>query len=701
MAQSTSLKTEKMNLSTIFDQKLGNIKKFKYLQSISAILIGLICVHPLLAQPATSCTPTENQGKLSEQGKICVQKIIFDGMSLAQLKNRLENTQADNNCFYQNQYREMNYSQSDSDHHNIKIALKRVYQYQQNGNIRKSACQENLRKAHADSTHPNDCNSNNLIPFVDTIVQTRINNGRIAILEIGQNITAEQIQATKNNITRCYIDNKYINSGAMIPDQEVIGDGIIVMRIIEGWLADVQIENETNLHLSADYVKRRLKLKRDKQGHLNMNDLQGRLQMMQQNPIFQQITGKIAPGEEPGEGILKVTVIEEDNPFYLGYRFNNYRHPSLGSYRGTLELGYRNLIGWGDTLSAHYGINEGSSYDASDWGFTDAFSDYSVNYSVPFPQYLTNYDTTLSLRWNKSDSDVVTEPFDELGVKSDSETWSVSLRQPFYQSYPPPDPAPKIFKQFAVALTLENRQNTTYLENQPFSFSRGAVDGETEYAAIRISPEYVGRSQYNVFAFYNTFSFGTSLLGTTLNEKFIDDGFSSWLGQFQWFGGLRQWGLFKQSPRLHDSRLLGRINLQLADQQLLSLEKFAIGGHATVRGYRESQLIRDNGINASLEWHLPIGHFPISGFSQPGEGDLYLIPFFDYGIGWNSGTDWNKGTPKDISSAGLGLRWSPLKNIQAQIYWAQALRNIDTPDNQEKDLQDNGLHFEINIGWRF
>lgn len=679
----------------MYYQKLFIHKHIKYLQSISAILIGLIYVHPLPAQPATSCTPTENQGKLSEQGQFCVQKIILDGMSLAQLKNRLEETQTDN-CFYQNQYREMN-SQS-TDYHNVKKALKRVYQ--ENPNLSKSACQENIRKAHADSTHPNDCNSNNLGQLVDTIVQTRINNSRIAILEIGQNITAEKIQETKNNITRCYIDNKYINSGAMIPDQEVIGDGMIVMRIIEGWLADVQIENEQNLHLSADYVKRRLKLKQDKQGHLNMNDLQGRLQMMQQNPIFQQITGKIAPGEEPGEGILKVTVIEEDKPFYLGYRFNNYRHPSLGAYRGTLELDYRNLLGWGDTLSAHYGINEGSSYDASDWGLTDAFSDYSVNYSIPFPQYLTDYDTTLSLRWNKSDSDVVTEPFDELGVNSDSETWSVSLRQPFYQSYPPPDPAPKIFKQFAVALTLEKRQNTTFLENQPFSFSRGAVNGETEYAAIRLSPEYVGRSQYNVFAFYNTFSFGTNLLGSTLDEKV---GFSSWLGQFQWFGGLRQWDLFKQTPNLHNSRLLARINLQLADQQLLSLEKFPIGGHATVRGYRESQLIRDNGINASLEWHLPIGHFPISRLSQPGEGDLYLIPFFDYGKGWDSGTDWNddKNRPKDISSAGLGLRWSPLKNIQAQIYWAQALKNIETPKNQEKDLQDDGLHFEISIGWQF
>ncbi len=649
---------------------------------IFAVVMGLLGTHPLFAQ-ATGTPSADNEGRLSTKAQLYVRKFVFDGMSLARLKKRPENNPTQK-CFDENKYREFSQSR-DGD---AKKALSRVYR--ENREALKYACRENIRKAH---THHTDCDDKK--QSINKIIQTRIDNHRIAILDINRQMTAEEIQDTKNKITRCYIENKYINSGAMIPDQEIKNDGIIVIRIIEGWLAQVKVENENDLHLSSRYVNRRLKFTGDEQGHLNMNDLQGRMQIMQQNPLFKQVIGKIAPGDELGEGILKVTV-KETKPLHLGFRFNNYRHPSVGAYRGALELSYRNPLGLGDALSANVGLTEG-------------LNDYSLNYSVPFPQYLTNYDTTLSLGFNKSDSDVVTEPFNKLGVQSDSETLSVSLRQPLYKSYPPSDDRdnPNPYQEFAVALTLEKRKNTTFLEDKPFSFSRGALNGETEYAVIRLSPEYVRRTPHNVIAFYNTFSFGTDALSPTIDKNIIDNRFVTWLGQFQWFGRVSQLEKFNQTGQfnwlkqswlgshLWESRLLFRTNIQLADEQLFSLEKFPIGGHASVRGYRESQMIRDNGLTASLEWLMPIGHLPFGSLSEPGEGKIELIPFIDYGRGWNN--DDSTPVPKDISSVGLGLRWLPTKNTHVQVYWAKALRNIDNPENQEHDLQDEGLHFEINF----
>ncbi len=435
-----------------------------------------------------------------------------------------------------------------------------------------------------------------------------------------------------------------------------------------------------------------------------MNDLQERLQIMQQNPRFRQVVGRVAPGDELGEGILKAQV-GEATPYQLGFRFNNYRHPSVGAYRGAVELNNDNLLGFGDALSLRYGITEG-------------LSDYAIHYSVPFPLPLLKYDTTLSLGFNKSDSEVVTEPFSTFGVKSDTETWSLGLRQPLYKSYPPAtDPEnPNPYKEWAIGIRLEKRRNTTFLEGEPFSFSRGALNGQTEYAAMRLSSEWLNKSQYNVLAAHGTLSFGTGALDPTIDEKLIDKHFRTLLLQVQWFGRLEQWLKRKRhrselnqaesdpllSPfwaRIRESNILFRTNIQWTDQdnELIPLEKFSIGGHASVRGYRESELLRDKAITATLEWRLPLGHLPVYGISEPGDGKMHLIPFYDYGKGWH-----NEGPgsiPKNISSAGIGLQWTPIKNLYTELYWARKFRNIRRHADDEYDLQDESIHFEVSFKW--
>ena len=55
-----------------------------------------------------------------------------------------------------------------------------------------------------------------------------------------------------------------------------------------------------------------------------------------------------------------------------------------------------------------------------------------------------------------------------------------------------------------------------------------------------------------------------------------------------------------------ESHLILRASTQLASDALLAMEKFVVGGHATVRGYRENQFVRDNGFAASAELRFPL-----------------------------------------------------------------------------------------------
>jgi hemolysin activation/secretion protein len=118
-----------------------------------------------------------------------------------------------------------------------------------------------------------------------------------------------------------------------------------------------------------------------------------------------------------------------------------------------------------------------------------------------------------------------------------------------------------------------------------------------------------------------------------------DGTFASWLGQLQWVGRLPE--------RFRSTEMLFRADLQLARDPLLPLEQFAVGGSRTVRGYRQNQLLRDNGFATSIELRIPLLR------GQLGRDLLQLAPFADLGGAWNEA---KTGGPKTLASVGLGLR---------------------------------------------
>jgi hemolysin activation/secretion protein len=175
------------------------------------------------------------------------------------------------------------------------------------------------------------------------------------------------------------------------------------------------------------------------------------------------------------------------------------------------------------------------------------------------------------------------------------------------------------------------------------------------------------------------------LLGATINAGAVPDGhFFAWLGQFQWVR--RLWDT--------DSQLILRSDLQVAADPLLPLEKLAIGGAATVRGYRENVFVRDNGWVSSLEFRIPIFRLPLPWISQGAQdGWVQLAPFFD--AGWSTNTDDDTPSPKTIYSAGLGLRWDPSPWVHSELYWGYPFKEVEDPI-AEHDLQDDGIHFALN-----
>ncbi len=232
---------------------------------------------------------------------------------------------------------------------------------------------------------------------------------------------------------------------------------------------------------------------------------------------------------------------------------------------------------------------------------------------------------------------------------------------------------------------MDKRENYTTLFGNPFSFTPGVKDGErTKASILRVSQEWMQRSMSRVLVINSRFSFGLDTMDATILDNYEMDGdFTAWLFQAQ---------LLERIKPLNSVILLG-VNLQLTDDSLLPMEKFAIGGALSIRGYRENQITTDNGLTGSLEWRIPTFKLKVWRLSKAtGDGLIHLCSFFDYGNGWNS--DNSKVDPHIMYSAGLGLRWTINDKINMVIYKGFPLRKAPEPSSH--DMQDDGLHFQFN-----
>src|SRR5207302_7666660 len=62
----------------------------------------------------------------------------------------------------------------------------------------------------------------------------------------GRQLTSEDLEDARRALTRAYVDRGYINSGAVLPDQDV-ADGVILFELVEGRLDQIRLKGNTRL----------------------------------------------------------------------------------------------------------------------------------------------------------------------------------------------------------------------------------------------------------------------------------------------------------------------------------------------------------------------------------------------------------------------------------------------------------------------
>jgi hemolysin activation/secretion protein len=134
-----------------------------------------------------------------------------------------------------------------------------------------------------------------------------------------------------------------------------------------------------------------------------------------------------------------------------------------------------------------------------------------------------------------------------------------------------------------------------------------------------------------------------------------------------------------------ETLVLLRSNLQLADRPLVPLVQFGLGGLESVRGYPQDELLVDNGLLLTGEARIPIFR------TGDRNGVLHIVPFLDYGYGWNQRHRVVDGS-NHLFAAGLGLRWQWSDRINARIHWGVPILSTD---DQSAGFDDSQIFFAV------
>lgn len=487
-------------------------------------------------------------------------------------------------------------------------------------------------------------------------------------------INADDIEQARQDLTIFYVSQGFINSGAVVPDQEG-ADGVITFQLVEGRLTGIKLTG--NFWFRPWWLRN--EIWRGAGRPLNFNRLKQSLQLLRQNATISQINAELEPGGVPGESILDVK-IKDSQPFRLALELTNKRPPSVGAEILQVRATDLNLTGHNDPFEIVYGIAHSNGADTFE-GFDFSGLD-NVDASYTFP--VTPWATTLQLHASKSDTGIIEEPFVALDINSKLEQYGATLRQPLYQT---------LNNELALSVTAEKRRSVSFLLGQRFSLSPGEVDGVAQVFVLRIAQEFVNRSQLHVLALRSTFNIGLDAFDATDSGMKPNWDFFSWLGQAQY---IRR--LFNT-----DNLLVARLNGQFANNRLFNLEQFVLGGSDSVRGYRENQILRDNGVFGSVEVRIPI---PVL-YTKERNPIFTVAPFVDVGSGWNTidngfvrntgggTTTSNDRQMETLASTGLGLIVNPCKHASAVVYWGYGF-NQDLI-TQHHNLQDYGVHFAISV----
>lgn len=462
----------------------------------------------------------------------------------------------------------------------------------------------------------------------------------------GRALGEGDLREIERRLTQLYLDRGFVSSGVLLAARAP-GSDEVVFTAVEGTISQVRFRTPPR-YASPRWLAGLLVPRHDEA--VRTVDLQERMAILRDTGVVERINAELAPLPAPGMAELVVSV-EERPPWSVELRYDNHHSPVVGARRASLWVDHRNVTGWGDRFDAHVGDAEGK--------------DFHVAYSAGPPRSAWRF----GLRYERSDALAIDPPeFRVLEIASDASTRRVEASNALVTSST---------RSLTASLALERRSATSTLLGLPFSFIPGLADGITEIEVARLATEHTAVGPSAVLFLRGQWSEGRSRRAVDAVELAPASRFRAFAAQAQYARRISEAG----------AQVLVRVDSQYAPETLFPIEKKSVGGAESVRGYRESVLLRDSAVVGTIEARWPV-------YRHDAGVRVSLAAFVDGAYARDA--EPRADEIRSIASAGVGLAAALPFGFSARIDYARPNRRWLTDD---ADSQDRGLHFRIAWTW--
>lgn len=464
----------------------------------------------------------------------------------------------------------------------------------------------------------------------------------LAAGKIGQNVTLADLEALAAAVTRKYRDSGYVVAQAVVPAQDVTL-GNVSISILEGRLGKVQIEKDGDIRVPDSLISgvvrgvpvgQPLRIDTLERAMLLLSDLPGLL-----------VAGELEPGSADGNTDLIIR-LKAKSKVDVALDADNYGSRSTGEYRAGVIARFNSPFGLGDNIDVRYSqaLNGDLLYGRA-------------SYELP----VGDNGTRLALGIGRVKYELGRE-FAPLDANGTASVLDVNLLHPF----------------------IRNRKNTLIgrlsVETRRLSDRQDAFGLRTDKRLDEVAAtlSYESRDGLAGGGFTNaTVSLRHSRLG-------FDD--AAGLAADQGIAGRHTAGsalrLAFQASRLQsvapNTFVFAGLVGQVANKNLDSAARFALGGPSAVRGYTPSEGVVDEGAVLQLEARYALSP------------ELTGFVFLDSGWGRFDADGSPPGQPENIvrRSAGVGANWVLPAGFQmrASLAWRGKQLPLATGDDRRPRL---------------
>ncbi|MGD7037026.1 ShlB/FhaC/HecB family hemolysin secretion/activation protein [Methylotuvimicrobium buryatense] len=468
---------------------------------------------------------------------------------------------------------------------------------------------------------------------------------------LGEDKSIDTVEQARASLEKIYHSQGYQTVAVDIPEQDVVG-GVVYLEVTEGKVSRLRVTDSR--YFSLGRIK--AKIPELAEGKVpNIQVMQQQLADLGKESSDRSVVPILRAGETPGTVEVDLKV-KDSMPIHGKVEVNGRNVANTSRLRTIASLRYDNL--WQKFHSASF------MYQTSPEK-PEEVEVFVGTYVMP----LLDTDAKLALYAVSSSSDSQIASAGALSVIGTGDIYGARLILPLTgkDHYSHSFTLGVDYKSFAEDLNL-----------------LGADTLKTPITYLPFMAQYNGTvsDENSLLSFNLGVNFSIRGLGND-EQEFADKRFLAKPNYLMLNGGIDYkynlpWGM----------DFVSRISGQIADSPIISNEQYSIGGDDSVRGYFETQVLSDDGVQGSIELYSP----RLLPFDSDWEAvnTFRGLVFLDAGRGWIKSALPGIDNKINLASGGVGLRFQAWKYLVANLDVAFPFISQGTIESG-----DPRLHFRV------